>query len=128
MIARMAILTLICDGYIAWANRAGAGEFFEQEYDFYLMCFKISLGNQFFAIFSYRAPLGGKGRLFRYFTRPAGSSALHCIKLLCNYILRFSNFSSRRISGHSANPMCHTKLSTGLQLWQALARPPPGIQ
>lgn len=40
LIIRMALLTLICDGYICWANIAGAGEFFEQEYQFYIMCSK----------------------------------------------------------------------------------------
>ncbi len=44
LIVRMAVLTLICDGYILWANTAGAGEFFEQEYDFYIMCFKLCIG------------------------------------------------------------------------------------
>eukprot|EP00093_Oithona_nana_P010242 10242.XXX_463511_464345_1 [CDS] Oithona nana genome sequencing. len=44
LIVRMALLTLICDGYIEWANSAEAGEFFEQEYEFYLKCFKIVLG------------------------------------------------------------------------------------
>ena len=32
LIIRKALLTLICDGYISWAQSAGAGEFFEQEY------------------------------------------------------------------------------------------------
>jgi len=41
LIIRMALLTLICDGYIEWAQSAEAGEFFEQEYEFYLMCLKI---------------------------------------------------------------------------------------
>ena len=36
----MALLTLICDGYIQWAQSAEAGEFFEQEFEFYLMCLK----------------------------------------------------------------------------------------
>ena len=44
LIVRMALLTLICDGYIEWAQSAEAGEFFEQEYEFYLMCLKIFLG------------------------------------------------------------------------------------
>lgn len=41
LIVRMALLTLICDGYIEWAQSAEAGEFFEQEFEFYLMCLKI---------------------------------------------------------------------------------------
>ena len=44
LIVRMVLLTLICDGYIEWSHSAEAGEFFEQEYDFYLKCFKIVLG------------------------------------------------------------------------------------
>ena len=45
LIVRMALLTLICDGYIEWAQSAEAGEFFEQEFEFYLMCLKIVIGN-----------------------------------------------------------------------------------
>merc|ERR1739842_235620 len=41
LIVRMALLTLICDGYIEWAYSTFPGEFFEQEYEFYLMCLKI---------------------------------------------------------------------------------------
>lgn len=41
LIVRMALLTLICDGYIEWAHSTFPGEFFEQEYEFYLMCLKI---------------------------------------------------------------------------------------
>jgi len=43
LIVRMSLLTLIIDGYIEWAHSAEAGEFFEQEYEFYLKCFKIVL-------------------------------------------------------------------------------------
>ena len=44
LIIRMALLTLICDGYISWAQSAGAGEFFEQEYEFYMMCLRLVIG------------------------------------------------------------------------------------
>ena len=44
LIVRMALLTLICDGYIEWANSTFPGEFFEQEYEFYMMCLKIVIG------------------------------------------------------------------------------------
>ena len=44
LIIRMALLTLICDGYISWALSAGAGEFFEQEYEFYMMCLRLVIG------------------------------------------------------------------------------------
>lgn len=44
LIVRMALLTLICDGYIEWAQSAEEGEFFEQEFEFYLMCLKIVIG------------------------------------------------------------------------------------
>ena len=44
LIVRMALLTLICDGYIEWAYSTFPGEFFEQEYEFYLMCLKIVIG------------------------------------------------------------------------------------
>ena len=44
LIIRMALLTLICDGYISWAQSAGAGEFFEQEYEFYTICARLVIG------------------------------------------------------------------------------------
>ena len=44
LIVRMALLTLICDGYIEWAHTTFPGEFFEQEYEFYMMCLKIVIG------------------------------------------------------------------------------------
>ena len=40
----MALLAIICDGYIDWASLPNAGEFFEQEYLFYAMCAKVTLG------------------------------------------------------------------------------------
>ena len=40
----MALLTLICDAYISWAQSAEAGEFFEKEYEFYVMCLKLFIG------------------------------------------------------------------------------------
>ena len=43
LIFKMALLTVICDGYICWSEIAGAGEFFEQEYQFYIMCSKVTL-------------------------------------------------------------------------------------
>lgn len=44
IIAKMALLTIICDGYIRWAGLATSGEFFEQEYQFYIMCLNVALG------------------------------------------------------------------------------------
>ena len=44
LIIRMALLTLICDAYISWAQSAEAGEFFEKEYEFYVMCLKLFIG------------------------------------------------------------------------------------
>ena len=43
LILKMALLTVICDGYICWSEVAGVGEFFEQEYQFYIMCSKVTL-------------------------------------------------------------------------------------
>jgi len=41
VVAKMSLLTVICDGYIAWAASHGhQGEFFEQEYEFYITCSK----------------------------------------------------------------------------------------
>lgn len=50
LIVRMALLTLICDGYISWAQSAGAGEFFEQEYEFYMMCARLVLALSTFLV------------------------------------------------------------------------------
>jgi hypothetical protein len=44
LVLKMALLAVICDGYIDWAALPSAGEFFEQEYLFYAMCGKITLG------------------------------------------------------------------------------------
>ncbi len=41
----MSLLSVICDGYICWASLPTSGEFFEQEYQFYVMCAKAALGN-----------------------------------------------------------------------------------
>lgn len=43
LILKMALLTLICDGYVGWANLSSPGEFFEQEYEFYVMTSKVAL-------------------------------------------------------------------------------------
>jgi len=43
LILKMALLAIICDGYIDWASLPNAGEFFEQEYLFYAMCGKVAL-------------------------------------------------------------------------------------
>ena len=48
LIFKMSLLTVICDGYICWSEIAGVGEFFEQEYQFYIMCSKVTL-----ALFGY---------------------------------------------------------------------------
>jgi len=45
LILKMCLLAIICDGYIGWASLSTAGEFFEQEYQFYVACSKVSLGN-----------------------------------------------------------------------------------
>lgn len=50
LIIRMALLTLICDGYISWAQSAGAGEFFEQEYEFYMMCLRLVIALMTFMV------------------------------------------------------------------------------
>lgn len=43
LVVKMALLTVLCDGYIGWSNNAGKEEFFEQEYEFYITCSKVSL-------------------------------------------------------------------------------------
>ena len=44
LILKMALLAIICDGYINWASLPNVGEFFEQDYLFYEMCGKVNLG------------------------------------------------------------------------------------
>jgi hypothetical protein len=44
LLLKMMLLSVICDGYIGWASLDSAGEFFEQEYDFYIICLQIALG------------------------------------------------------------------------------------
>ncbi len=44
LILKMTLLSVICDGYIDWAALPSAGEFFEQEYLFYEMCARVSVG------------------------------------------------------------------------------------
>ncbi len=46
LICKMALLSVICDGYIGWAALPNSGEFFEQEYQFYVACAKVSLGKR----------------------------------------------------------------------------------
>jgi len=43
LVVKMALLTVLCDGYIGWSNTAGKEEFFEQEYEFYITCSKVIL-------------------------------------------------------------------------------------
>jgi len=55
LVAKMAMLTVLCDGYIAWSRDASAAEdgvgvgarqhveFFEREYEFYISCSKVAL-------------------------------------------------------------------------------------
>lgn len=38
LVHKMALLAVICDGYVSWASLPDSGEFFEQEYLFYVMC------------------------------------------------------------------------------------------
>ena len=53
LILKMALLAIICDGYIDWASLPNAGEFFEQEYLFYAMCGKVALGKIAFFYLDY---------------------------------------------------------------------------
>ena len=46
LILKMVLLAVICDGYIAWASHEEAGEFFEQEYQFYVACLKVLVGKK----------------------------------------------------------------------------------
>ena len=48
LVLKMTLLTVICDGYIAWSSTAGTDEFFEQEYEFYITCSKVVIGKNCF--------------------------------------------------------------------------------
>jgi len=46
LVYKVALLTVICDGYTSWSSSAplsGNVEFFEQEYEFYVACSKVIL-------------------------------------------------------------------------------------
>jgi len=43
LVAKMALLTVLCDGYIGWSHDAGTDEFFEREYEFYVTCLKVAI-------------------------------------------------------------------------------------
>ncbi len=65
LILKMCLLSVICDGYIAWASsldssRANSTEFFEQEFEFYVACSRAAVG---LAVFVGTAALAtcGKG-------------------------------------------------------------------
>ena len=50
LIRKMALLAVICDGYISWASLPDSGEFFEQEYLFYVMCSRVIFGTRVFTM------------------------------------------------------------------------------
>lgn len=78
LILKMALLAIICDGYIDWASLPNAGEFFEQEYLFYAMCGKVTL-----ALVSYIT-------VVMILCRPSlGNVATSVIGLLMAYSARF---------------------------------------
>lgn len=84
LIVRMALLTLICDGYIEWAHSAETGEFFEQEYEFYLMCAKIMFSiSTFLAVVLIPCMLLNKAKY--------GPSQKLMLGLLMSYCSRFCN-------------------------------------
>jgi len=78
LILKMALLAIICDGYIDWASLPNAGEFFEQEYLFYAMCGKVTLA------------LGSYIIVVMILCRPSlGNVATTVIGLLMAYSARF---------------------------------------
>jgi len=83
LILKMTLLAVICDGYVGWASLAGAGEFFEQEYEFYIICGKITLA---LAAFVAVATLTSCGRVRHFRACLLG--------LLMAYSARFCNLIS----------------------------------
>lgn len=96
LIVRMALLTLICDGYIEWAQSAEAGEFFEQEYEFYLMCLKIFLALMAFLCVTF-LPCIFRGS----FSKDNGKKLL--LGLLLAYCSRFCNLIALLWAPKSSN-------------------------
>ena len=47
LISKLCLVSVLCDGYISWASLPSAGEFFEQEFQFYFMCLRIAIGALF---------------------------------------------------------------------------------
>ena len=104
LILKMALLTVICDGYICWSEIAGVGEFFEQEYQFYIMCSKVTLALVGFIstviVSSFIVSLFAPEHSFRRIaTNPKNSSQMFiptslktlCLGLLMAYSSRFFN-------------------------------------
>lgn len=81
LIIKMTILTIICDGYIRWSLSPAPGEFFEQEFHFYMECLNVTMGLfVFIAICLFTC---------------SGSSIEPCAKgLFMAYSMRFANITS----------------------------------
>jgi len=101
VVAKMTLLTVICDGYIAWAAAHGhEAEFFEQEYEFYITCSKAVIALMGFLTTAVAVNLLA-GRPFRLKTLIFG--------LMLAYSSRFFNLMSLL---WSSGPWQHTTSSS----------------
>jgi len=113
LIVRMALLTLICDGYIEWAHSTFPGEFFEQEYEFYMMCLKIFIALMMFL-----------GVVLSPCLIRSCSSKFNCGKLvlglLLSYCSRFCNLIALLWAPKSSSGM---ETLRGLSVWDKITSP-----
>jgi len=117
LIVRMALLTLICDGYIEWAHTTFPGEFFEQEYEFYMMCLKIVIALVMFLVIVLSPCL----------IRSCFSSKFNCGKLvlglLLSYCSRFCNLIALLWAPKSSQGGASMETLRGLSVWDKITSP-----
>jgi hypothetical protein len=86
LLGRLAIVTLVVEGYCRWSRSNTEGKFFEQEFEFYLCCGDAAAGLAIFLCVSLVSVLGSRGTesgarlltglLLAYCTRFLGLAAL----------------------------------------------------
>lgn len=114
LIVRMALLTLICDGYIQWAQSAEAGEFFEQEFEFYMKCLK-----SFVALMAYLGTLSLPCLLRCCPSKP------NCFKLVLGLLLSYCSRFCNLIALLWA-PKC-ASLTLSMASWDTMTSPDVGM-
>jgi len=82
LVLKMTLLTVICDGYIAWSSTAGTDEFFEQEYEFYITCSKVVI-----ALVGFLVTVMSVANIPFY----ASNKGVDCKRLLLGLLLAYSS-------------------------------------